>query len=143
MRSNVTRADNPRTFMLVFDKGDEVMETLKQFAASQQLKGAHLTAIGAFEEATLAYFAREERTYEELPVDEQVEVLSLTGNIATFEEEPRLHVHAVLGRRDGSTVGGHLVRGTVWPTLEVYLTEIEAPLPRAVDEETGLALLDL
>ena len=143
MRSKITSAGRPRTYMLVFDKGDDVMDVLKQFAASQQLEGAHFTAIGALREATLAFFVREKRDYEEIPVDEQVEVLSLTGNIANFEEKPRLHVHAVLGRRDGSTIGGHLASGTVWPTLEVYLTETEAPLPRRTDEETGLALLDV
>ena len=68
-------------------------------------------------------------------------MLSLIGDIAEQHGQPALHMHAVLGRRDGSTVGGHLLRGEVWPTLEVIVTEVAESLAKRVDPETGLALL--
>lgn len=107
------------------------------------MTGAGLTAIGACQEATLAYFNADAKQYHDIPVTSQVEVLSLAGDIATKDGEPALHAHAVLGRRDGSTVGGHLKRAVVWPTLEVIVTETPEHLRKRIDEETGLALIAL
>jgi predicted DNA-binding protein with PD1-like motif len=136
-----------RTFAVVMDKGDEAAEELVRFARENGVTGAALTAVGACREATLAYFDREEMTYQDIPVAEQTEVLSLLGDIAVQSDagndEPAVHAHAVLGLRDGSTVGGHLRRAIVWPTLEVVITESPAHLCKRVDAETGLALIRL
>lgn len=138
----ISTDDDRRTFCLVLDTGDEAIETLTTFAGENNLTGSHFTAIGAFQYATLAYFDWESRDYEELPVNEQVEVASLAGNVARTEDgEVRIHAHAVLGRRDGSALAGHLMRGTVRPTLEIIITEQPAHLTRRTDPETGLALL--
>ena len=130
-----------KTFALVFDPGDEVMEELTNFAKENGLSAARFTAIGAFSDATLGYFDMEKKEYEKIPVDEQVEVLSLVGDVALFEGEPKLHVHAVLGRSDGTTRGGHLLGAHVQPTLEVVIVESPEHLRRETDEETGLPLL--
>ena len=130
-----------KTFALVFDPGDEVIEELTNFAKENDLSAARFTAIGAFSDATLGYFDMEKKEYEKIPVDEQVEVLSLVGDVALFEGEPKLHVHAVLGRSDGTTRGGHLLGAHVQPTLEVVIVESPEHLRRETDEETGLPLL--
>ena len=132
-----------KTFVLVFDTDDEVVAELTNFAKENELSAASLTAIGAFREATLGYFDWERKEYDEIPVEEQVEVLSLVGDIALKDEEPQLHAHAVLGRRDGSTVGGHLLEAYVRPTLEIILTESPEHLRKRTDEETGLALIEM
>jgi predicted DNA-binding protein with PD1-like motif len=131
------------TWAVVFDRDDEAFAGLERFAADNRLTAASFTAIGAFSEATLAYFDWESKTYEDIPVQEQVEVLSLIGDIAVADGEPKVHAHAVLGRRDGSTVGGHLKAGRVRPTLEVVVTVPPAHLRKRHDDETGLALIDL
>ena len=130
-----------KTFALVFDPGDEAMEELTNFAKKNGLSAARFTAIGAFSDATLGYFDMEKKEYKKIPVDEQVEVLSLVGDIAFFEGEPKLHAHAVLGRSDGTTRGGHLLGAHVQPTLEVVIVESPEHLRRETDEETGLPLL--
>ncbi|MDN5858994.1 MAG: DNA-binding protein [Pseudonocardia sp.] len=132
-----------RTFAVVLDKGEEAVAELLAFAREQGVTGAGLTAVGACREATLGYFDRDTMSYLDIPVDEQVEVLSLIGDIAVSDGDPALHAHAVLGRRDGSTVGGHVQSAVVWPTLEVIVTESPAHLSKRVDEETGLALIAL
>ena len=138
-------ADEPerseRTYAVVFAEGDEAMEGLNKVAAEQGLSAARLTAIGAFRRATVAFFDLERREYLPIEVDEQVEVLSLVGNVSLAGDEHKVHVHAVLGRRDGSTVGGHLLSAEVRPTLEVVLVESPAHLRRHHDEKTGLPLL--
>ena len=133
-----------RTFALVFDTGDEAMAGLSQFAREQRLAAAQFTAIGAFSRAVLAYFDWDTKQYQRIPVDEQVEVLALTGDVSEEADgTPKVHAHVVLGRRDGTTRGGHLMEGHVRPTLEVVLTESPAHLRRRHDPATGLSLIRL
>lgn len=143
MRSRLlSTSDGRRTMVLVFDVGDEVAAGLTAFATEQSVTGASLTAIGALREVTLGYWNPETREYERIEIGEQVEVVSLVGNIAMGPGgEPKLHAHVVVAMRDGSAHGGHLLRGIVRPTLEVVLTELPAELHRRTDEATGLALL--
>lgn len=119
------------------------MEELQSFAEARDLTASHFTGLGAFSEATLAFYDLDEKEYRPIPVDEQAEVASFTGNITRYDGDPQLHVHAVLGRPDGSTVGGHLMDATVRPTLEVTLTETAGVLQRQYDDASGLPLLDL
>ena len=142
MKHTLLAASGPKTWALVFDKGDEAIETLTRFAKEHGLGGAHLTAIGAFSEVTLGYFDRSLRDYKRIPLREQVEVLSLLGDVALDAGVPKIHAHAVVGLADGSTRGGHLLEGRVWPTLEVILIETPRHMRRRHDPESGLALID-
>ena len=133
-----------RTFAVVLDAGDEIRECLGRFARAHDLSAAQVTAIGAFQRATLRFFDWESRQYEPIPVEEQVEVVSLNGGIALDPEgKPKLHLHAMLGRRDGTALGGDLGDGVVRPTLEVIITESPAHLHGAEDAASGLALIKL
>lgn len=143
MRSQVLGEGEQRTIALIFDCDDEVVSTLERFAQDQGLDAAHFTAIGAFSRATLGYFSWERKDYLRIPVNEQVEVLTLAGDIALQDGTRKVHAHAVLGRRDGSTVGGHLLEAYVRPTLELMLTESPAHLRRRHDPHTGLALIHI
>jgi uncharacterized protein len=136
--------EGEKTFVLVFASGDETVAGLTAFAKEKKLGASRLTAIGGFQEATLGYFNLEKKDYDKIPVREQVEVLSLVGDITlTDKGEPKIHVHAVLGRSDGTTRGGHLIEGRVRPTLEVVLVESPRHLRRKHDPETGLALIQV
>lgn len=141
MRSQLLRSDRERTWVLVFDTGDPVIEVLERFSRENDLHGAHFTGIGAFQDVVLRYFNWETKSYEDIPIHEQVEVLTLTGNLAQADGEPKVHAHLIVGRRDGTTRGGHLKEARVRPTLEVILTEEPQHLRRQHDAETGLALL--
>ena len=141
MRHQLINPSPERTFALVFDRGDEVVSTLQRFAAEQGLAASRFTAIGAFESATLGYFDWEKKDYERIPVQEQVEVLTLAGDVALAGSEPKVHAHVVLGRRDGSTLGGHLLEAHVRPTLEVVLVDAPSHLCREHDPVSGLALI--
>lgn len=131
-----------RTFAVILESGDEAMSSLDAFAREEELTGAQITAIGAFENAVLAYFDWPTKQYEEIPVDEQVEVASLVGDIGVDEDgKPALHIHIVLGRRDGRAVAGHLLRARVRPTLEVLIVETPRHLTRRRDNDSGLNLI--
>jgi predicted DNA-binding protein with PD1-like motif len=137
-------ADGLRTFALILRHGDRVCETLLGFAKEQQLSAASVSAIGAFSTATLGFFDWARKDYDRILVKEQVEVLSLTGDISLAPDgTPQLHLHAAVGKRDGTAHGGHLLEAEVRPTLEVMITETPADLRRRHDPESGLALIAL
>jgi len=135
--------DGERTFALIFQTGDEVVSELVAFARRERLSAARMTAIGAFRDAVLGYFDWQAKDYTKIPVREQVEVLSLIGDVARKDDEPALHAHVVLGRSDGSTLGGHLMEAHARPTLEDVLVESPAHLRKEHDPESGLALIRL
>lgn len=131
-----------RTFVVVFETGEEASRGLLDFAREQRLEGSQLTAIGAFSDVTLGYWIGEGQGYGKNRLAEQVEVVSLLGNIALSPEgEPQVHAHVVVGRSDGSAWGGHLLEAHVRPTLEVVVMEQPGHLMRRFDPGTGLALL--
>jgi uncharacterized protein len=143
VKSKLLAEGAERTFVLVFDKGDEPVSQLTGFAEEHGVSAAHFTGIGAFSDVTLGYFDREAKDYERIPLDEQVEVLALAGDIALEDGEPKVHAHVVVGKRDGTAHGGHLLEAHVWPTLEVVLVETPGHLRRELDEETQLPLIRL
>lgn len=143
MRWKLLDAGPPATRAVVMQSGDEAVGVLSRFVREQRIDAASISAIGAFERAVVGYFDWQKKQYKRIPVDQQVEVLSLLGDVAVSEGKPTLHIHAVLGRSDGSVVGGHLLEGHVRPTLEVILIEPPAHLQKRKDPETGLALIAL
>jgi hypothetical protein len=131
-----------RTFVVVFQTGDEVTSLLKGFVVEQNITAARFTAVGGFSEATLGYFVWKEREYEPIAVDEQVEVLSFLGDVALVGDRPTVHAHVSVGHRGGRVTGGHLLRGIVRPTLEVMLDELPAHLQKSLDNDAGVPLID-
>ncbi len=144
MKSGLINANGTRTYAVVFDKDDEVISGLKDFARANGLDASSFTAIGGCSSVVFEFFNKERKAYDKLPLDEQVEVISLSGNIALDPDgQPKVHAHGVVGRCDASTRGGHIERAYAWPTLEVILEEAPTYLRRKVDPDTGLALIDI
>jgi len=141
MRAKLLNPEPPLTYALALEIGEEVTATLGKFVRESGIETASLTAIGGFERAVLGYFDWERKRYERIPVEQQVEVVSLLGDVAIAEDGPSLHLHAVLGRRDGSLVGGHLLEARVRPTLEVIVVQPPRYLRKRKDAATGLALV--
>jgi predicted DNA-binding protein with PD1-like motif len=130
--------------VVVLDSGEEAFAALTRFANEAKMTAASLTAIGAFEKATVGWFDFASKTYKKIEVNEQCEVLSAIGDIAVGDDgKASLHIHIVLGLSDGSTRGGHLLAGTVRPTLEVVVTEVPAKLRRKKRADLGIALIDV
>lgn len=140
----VTAKEEAQVHVVVLDSGEEAFATLGRFAGEAGISAASLTAIGAFERATVGWFDFASKSYHKIEVNEQCEVLSAIGDVAIGDDgKPSLHVHIVLGLSDGSTRGGHLLAGTVRPTLEVVLTKVPVALRRKKRADLGIALIDL
>ena len=134
--------ESPQTFILVFATGDELAEGLLRFAQEQKLSAASFEAIGALSSVRLGWFSWESKRYEpSVTLDEQVELVSLIGDVAQQDGKPVVHAHVVIGKQDGTAHGGHLLQAHVRPTCEVVLTESPAHLQKVIDPESGLALI--
>jgi len=133
---------SPKTFILVFETGDELAKGLLSFAQAQKLSAASFEAIGALSSVRLGWFSWESKKYEPVvTLDEQVELLSLIGDIALNDNKPVVHAHVVIGKKDGTAHGGHLLEAYIRPTCEVVLTESPVHLQKRIDPESGLALI--
>jgi predicted DNA-binding protein with PD1-like motif len=131
-----------RSYVAVLDLDDDVLQSLTAFVTAQRIKAAKFYGIGGFRRATLAFYDMEEKRYLPIEVEEQVEVVSIIGNVATYRGAPRIHAHCVVGHRDGHTSGGHLLSAIVRPTLELAFDEIATELLRTDRPEIGIPLLD-
>jgi predicted DNA-binding protein with PD1-like motif len=127
---------------VIFDKGDEVASGLMEFAEKYHVTGAHFTAIGALHDATIGWMDRDKKAYKAIPINTQVEVLTMAGDIAEYQGKPAVHAHLVVGMDDGSAKGGHLLEAHVYPTLEVMVTVDPVAMMKRFDPETGLVLID-
>ncbi|MBI1897242.1 MAG: DNA-binding protein [Acidobacteria bacterium] len=132
-----------KTYVLVFDEGDEVGSLLADFARRQKLSAGQFTAIGAFRDVKVGYLDWQTKKYKEIDINEQVEVLALTGDVAVYQGEPKVHAHVVVGKSDGTAHGGHLLAAHVRPTLEVILRDAPRGLRKRYDPATGLTLIDI
>ncbi|HET9393996.1 MAG TPA: PPC domain-containing DNA-binding protein [Candidatus Rubrimentiphilum sp.] len=133
----------PRRFVLVFETGDDVMGELQRFVEEQSVMAAFFHGLGGVQRATVGFYNLANKQYEPIEIDSQSELLSLNGNVSILDGKQKLHIHVVLGRRDGSAVGGHLLQATVRPTLEIVLDELAGNLHRTDRPEVGIPLLDL
>lgn len=127
--------------LLVLDQNADFMTSLREFADAQAVPSATFYGIGAFSSATLAFFNQEAQEYDPIAVDEQTEVLQVSGNLTWHEGEIRVHAHATLGRPNGTTLGGHLVEATVWPTLELQCQTYDTRIERSYHDTVGLPLI--
>ena len=144
MKSKLLSDNGVRTYALVFDKGDEVFAEILKFANAQKVFAANFNALGALSDLTFGWFDPQSKEYKRFEIAESVEVMSFVGNLATTENrEPKLHAHIVIGKSDGTAHGGHFFQGHVWPTLEMILVASPEKIIRKIDEECGLALINL
>jgi len=131
-----------RLFMGRLDKGDDLLSALQGKCSELGILQGEVRAIGAVACARIAFYKQSERKYEIVHLSRRLEILTLTGNVSLKGEEIFLHAHVVLGDDEGRAFGGHLVEGTEVFACEFTIQELltEAPLSRAMDDETGLFL---
>ncbi len=112
-----------RTFEVTMRKGDEVAAGLTEFAEQNHIKVAHFTAVGAIDSGVLGWFDPDKRAYKKILINQEAEVVSLSGNIALQNGKPFVHAHCVVALSDGSTKGGHLIEGHVSLAMQVFVVD--------------------
>lgn len=132
-----------KTYAIIFAKDDEVLSGLTAFAAREKITAGYFTAVGALRRAKFGWFDAAHQAYRDIRVDQQVELISLIGDIGLVNGQPQVHAHGAVGLPDGQVRGGHLLEATVFPTLEVFFTALPTTLIKNRDDETTLSLFDL
>lgn len=143
MRWKLINKGELKTYAIVFDENDEVIKNLETFAKENDLHASQFTGIGAFRELTIGFFDFSKKDYVKTEIKEQVELLSLVGDITLYKEKHQVHPHVVVGKRNGIAYGGHLLNAIVHPTLELIINESPGYLQREINEETGLPLINI
>jgi predicted DNA-binding protein with PD1-like motif len=131
-----------KQYAVIFYQGDEAFSGLLEFAEKYRVTGAHFTAIGALNKATLGWFDPQRKMYKTIPINGQHEVIGMSGDIAIYRGKPVVHAHMVVGNPDGTTRAGHVIEAYVSPTLEVMVTVDPVAMRKRFDPETDLTLID-
>jgi len=131
-----------KNYAIILAKGDEVMSGLTDFARQNKVTSASFTAIGAFSHATVAWFDDGRKEFKLIPIEHQVELVSMIGDIALVNDQPAVHTHVAVASSDGTVRGGHVINAFVFPTLELFMTVYPTPLHKESDKATGLKLID-
>jgi predicted DNA-binding protein with PD1-like motif len=131
-------------FVLRLEQGDDILKTLRQFAEAKKLHAAFFEGIGSLYKARLGHYDfQDTKTYKYETFDEDLEILSLSGNVSTMNQHALPHAHATLGRRDFTVIGGHLEEGSLANMVEINLAKLPGKLEKAKDTNVGLNLLQL
>lgn len=138
----ISGTNGTKEYAVIFATGDEAFSGLTDFADKYHVTSAHFTAIGALSSAVLAWFDKDKKMYREIPINEQVEVAAMIGDIALYQGKPVVHTHMVVAHRDGTATAGHVLEAVVFPTLEVFVTVDPNTLQKRYDPETDLTLID-
>ena len=131
----------PRSWAIIMLAGDEIMSGLSDWMKAENVRGAHLHAIGALSSATFGWFDLNHKAYKNIDIGQQVECVGLIGDVGVTEKnEPALHVHGAVALPDGLVKGGHLLHAVAFPTLEVFATESAFELKKTKDPQSSLEL---
>jgi uncharacterized protein len=139
----LSRGEQTKEYAVIFGEGDEAFSGLSAFAQKYHVTSAHFTAIGGLSRGILAWFDPQRDMFKKIPIDGQVEVLAMIGDIALYQGKPIVHTHMVVGSSDGTTRGGHVLAAYVFPTLEAMVTVDPIAMQKRLDSENGLTLIDL
>ena len=139
--SGTAEAKN-RIYIVIFGKNDDILAGLYNFINETKIASASFTALGAVGSAALGFYRPEDHIYTVTKIEKQAEVASLVGNIGMKNGKAVVHTHGVFSLEDGSCRGGHIFYASVWPTVEMTVTENQTAPIRHEDDESGLWLYD-
>ena len=126
------------TLAVRLDKGDEIIESLLAAAKQENIRAGFFTGIGATDDCTVGVFDTKQKIYQQFSFTENHEINTLAGNFSTMNGEPYLHAHITCTGPAGQVVGGHLLRGVISLTAEIFITIVDADLLRRKDAEIGI-----
>lgn len=124
-----------------FLNGDDLIEGMKQALKDQGVRsGVVLGGVGMLKSPQLAFY-KGDGVYQPIPMDEDVELTALNGNVATIDGETFIHLHATVAGSSGEAMAGHFSGGKVHMTAEVAVRVLTKSMIRVLDARTGLKML--
>ena len=130
-------------YALRIESGDDILQSIRQFATAKRLSASLLEGIGSLSKVKLGHYDFKRKKYSYETFEDDLEILNLSGNIASMNRQPLPHVHVTLGRRDFSVIGGHMDEGSSANLVEIGVWKLPGKLVKAKDEKIGLNVLQL
>lgn len=130
------------TIVARFDRGEEIIEELKNIALAEKISLAGVTALGATDDFTVGILNTDEKKYYPHDFSGDHEIVSLIGTINTMNDEFYTHIHMSAGNVNGEVFGGHLNRAVISATCELVINVIDGRVDRKFDEVTGINLFE-
>lgn len=132
-----------KTIVVRIDRGEEILDKIRELAIAENIKLASVTALGATNDFTVGVFNTDEKKYYANEFKGAFEIVSLTGTINTMDGQFYTHIHMSTGNDKGEVFGGHLNRAVVSATCEMTVTVIDGEVDRYRDDDVGLNLFKL
>lgn len=131
------------TYIVRLAKGDEVVTSIKDLCCKEGIKTAQVNGLGAVGYLEAGLFNTDEKKYYLNKFEQDMEILSLIGNITSMNKEPYLHLHITVGDANGKAFGGHLNKAVVSVTSEIFINAYDVVVDRFKDEATGINLMKI
>jgi hypothetical protein len=128
------------TYLVRFDRGEEIVEKLKKLCEDEQIRLGRVEAIGAADEAVIGVYDLARKEYHTETIREFAEITGLNGNITAMDGKPYIHLHATLADQHHQVRGGHVIGMRVGATCEMFVTVFDGAVDRRKDEELGINL---
>lgn len=130
-------------YLIRLERGEKIIESIKKFCADNKINCGYFSGIGALGEVELGHYIVENKKYSSKVFKQPLEIVNLTGNIATMDNEVYLHCHITLSDEEMKAIAGHLVEGKIAATCEIILVKLDMEVNRKHDDFIGLNLLDI
>ena len=130
-------------YVLRLESGDDILQSIRKFATAKRVNAGILEGIGSLSRVKLGHYDFKTRKYSYETFEDDLEILNLSGNIASTNRQPLPHLHVTLGRRDFSVIGGHMDEGSSANMVEVGIWKLPGKLVKAKDDQIGLNVLQL
>lgn len=130
------------TIVLRLEKGEEVIESIKNLCEKEDIKLGSISGLGASNHVVVGLFKVDEKKYYSNTFEEDFEITNLTGNISRMNGEVYLHIHGTFANVEGKCIGGHLNKAIISATSEIIINKINGEVGRKFSEEIGLNLIE-
>ena len=138
------RVKKLRPYLIIrLDPNERIIDNLLKACSSENVKLATLSGIGSVREVNLGFYDFNKKSFVKKSFSQQMEVVSLIGNVTILGKDPYIHAHISLSDKNFNCIGGHFYDGVVNATLEIILQKIDGEVLREESREIGLNVFHL
>lgn len=139
-----TKGEINRVFVIKFEHNDDLLTELKNLIVKENIKAGIIFMIGALEKCNIVV-GPEKISTPPKPIVKDLsdgkEILGI-GTIFWNEGEPKIHIHAGIGRKEEVNVGCIRENAKIYLTVEAILVELNTSVKKKFDKNIGIETID-
>lgn len=121
----------------------ELMASLLDFLNQRDIRSGGISGVGAAHKVTLRFRDPKTKSYIDTTIEEQMEIVNLTGNVFELDGEVGIHVHGTFGRQNLTACAGHVKDIWIRGAGELFITVDDVTTDKTPDAATGLNIYKL